>query len=643
MKLAQEFIKLPWHFDVERLQLEAQAFAEPDWRAHPSGYAGNSAILLVSANGADNDDLAGAMLPTPQLQRCPYMQQVLASFNTVVGRSRLMRLAPQHSVPPHFDSSYYWFHRIRVHIPILTDPSVRFVCNGKSVHMAPGEAWIFDNWQMHEVIHNSDTYRIHLVFDTCGSASFWRRVAATSSAEANDSSPTAQKKWIPYRAAANVSLRTEKANVLPIADPSEVEVALKDLIQDLEASALNQSGVGAFRQLLTNHCHNWRSLWLVHGGNAAARWAYEELNVRTLAKMDNVGKGLRMASNNAPAYGVLKIRLTAMLRDSGATEAVAAAQSVPAQLGARQVRSHLTPTSSNTKNLQVAFRKPIFIVAAPRSGSTLLFETLSQSRSLWTVGGESHQQIESINKLNPANRDYHSNALSEADADSQTARKLMQNFVVSLVDSDGKRFLDLEEHPKKIRFLEKTPKNALRIPFLRKIFPNAKFIFLHRQPEANISSLMEAWKSGRFITYKKLPDWPGLSWSLILPPGWQNLKQAPLAEVAAFQWQSANQAILEALGLLPRSQWHSLSYEDFLEQPRIHVEQLCEFMEVPLDSRLARATARDLPHSRFTLTPPAADKWKQNADSLAPVLPQVQPLAESLKALAEEHVLASIR
>ncbi|MEL6139817.1 MAG: sulfotransferase, partial [Cyanobacteria bacterium J06628_6] len=172
---------------------------------------------------------------------------------------------------------------------------------------------------------------------------------------------------------------------------------------------------------------------------------------------------------------------------------------------------------------------------------------------------------------------------------------------------------------------------------------NAKFIFLHRQPEANISSLMEAWKSGRFITYKKLPDWPGLSWSLILPPGWQNLKQAPLAEVAAFQWQSANQAILEALGLLPRSQWHSLSYEDFLEQPRIHVEQLCEFMEVPLDSRLARATARDLPHSRFTLTPPAADKWKQNADSLAPVLPQVQPLAESLKALAEEHVLASIR
>ncbi|MEM6353740.1 MAG: hypothetical protein AAF766_23585, partial [Cyanobacteria bacterium P01_D01_bin.14] len=94
---------------------------------------------------------------------------------------------------------------------------------------------------------------------------------------------------------------------------------------------------------------------------------------------------------------------------------------------------------------------------------------------------------------------------------------------------------------------------------------------------------------------------------------------------------------------LPRSQWHSLSYEDFLEQPRIHVEQLCEFMEVPLDSRLARATARDLPHSRFTLTPPAADKWKQNADALAPVLPQVQPLAESLKALAEEHALASTR
>ena len=32
----------------------------------------------------------------------------------------------------------------------------------------------------------------------------------------------------------------------------------------------------------------------------------------------------------------------------------------------------------------------IFIVAAPRSGSTLLFETLLRSPTLWTIGGESH-------------------------------------------------------------------------------------------------------------------------------------------------------------------------------------------------------------------------------------------------------------
>jgi hypothetical protein len=36
------------------------------------------------------------------------------------------------------------------------------------------------------------------------------------------------------------------------------------------------------------------------------------------------------------------------------------------------------------------FTKPIFIVSAPRSGSTLLFETLINSSHLWSIQNESH-------------------------------------------------------------------------------------------------------------------------------------------------------------------------------------------------------------------------------------------------------------
>lgn len=630
MKLNREFIKLPWNFDAEQLALETQSFDETEWRSHPSDYAGNSAISLVSADGENNDDLVGRMLPTPQLQRRPYMQQVLASFETVIGRSRLMRLAPQCSVPAHFDSNYYWFRRTRVHIPILTEPSVRFVCNGKSVHMAPGEAWIFDNWQTHEVIHNSDTYRIHLVFDTCGSASFWRKIAAV---EADHGSSSVL--WVSFRPEAQVTLRTEQAHPSQVADPSEVEIALQDLsdeVYDGQASpGSSLDNTVMFQQLLKEHCLDWRSLWLLHGSNPPDYSMYTQLNRHTLTAAHPVSQHLRVTTNGASAFRILKLRLGAMVHSSAVPQQRSQQQRRPRQ---QAVTVSAPVAQPSTQHLRVAFHKPFFIVAAPRSGSTLLFETLSQSQTLWTVGGESHQHIESIDNLNPATRGYHSNQLTGADAKIEIARQLMQNFVLSLQNSNGNRYLALEDRPQKIRFLEKTPKNALRIPFLRRIFPNAKFIFLHRQPAANISSIMEAWKSGRFVTYKNLPDWSGLPWSLLLPPEWQTLKQASLAEIAAFQWQSANQSILTALEVLPQSQWCVVKHEDFIAEPRQQVQQLCEFMEIPFDTRLSQVTMTDLPHSRFTVTPPDPQKWRKNEAELAPVLPLVESLSAQLHALS---------
>ena len=44
-----------------------------------------------------------------------------------------------------------------------------------------------------------------------------------------------------------------------------------------------------------------------------------------------------------------------------------------------------------------------------------------------------------------------------------------------------------------LRFLEKTPKNVLRIPFIERIFPDALYVFLWRDPRGNLASIMEAW------------------------------------------------------------------------------------------------------------------------------------------------------
>ena len=108
MQLEQPFYKLPLRFDAERMAEEIAQAPESAWRAHPTGYAGNSALILVSTRGGENDDMRGPMAPNPRLQYCPYLQQVLAAFRTVIGRSRLMRLDPGANVSDHCDIDYEW-------------------------------------------------------------------------------------------------------------------------------------------------------------------------------------------------------------------------------------------------------------------------------------------------------------------------------------------------------------------------------------------------------------------------------------------------------------------------------------------------------------------------------------------------------
>ncbi len=267
----------------------------------------------------------------------------------------------------------------------------------------------------------------------------------------------------------------------------------------------------------------------------------------------------------------------------------------------------------------------------------MLFDSLAANRALWTLGDESHRQIEGIPELHPAAHDFASNALSAADATAEVARALREAFAKDLRNADGTRLLELgQEQLRQLRFLEKTPKNALRIPFLRAVFPDALFIYLHRNPRDNISSIMDAWRSGRFVTYPQLPDWDGPPWSLLLIPGWQELRGAPVAEIAARQWRDTNLEILSQLSALPASQWCSVRHESVLADPARELRRLCRFANLPFGDRMMTLTAGELKPSRYTLSRPDPEKWRKNADELEPVLPSVDDVAARLTSLSEE-------
>jgi hypothetical protein len=61
-----------------------------------------------------------------------------------------------------------------------------------------------------------------------------------------------------------------------------------------------------------------------------------------------------------------------------------------------------------------------------------------------------------------------------------------------------------DRRPKAVRFLDGPIKNSFRVPFLAGSFPDAKFIFLTRNPRDNISSLIDGWHEGPGCRQRRL-------------------------------------------------------------------------------------------------------------------------------------------
>lgn len=608
MHLPHPFYKFPFRFDVERLRAEVEAFPEEVWLRHPEAFKGNSALPLITTNGVPGDRFEPPMAPTEYLLSSPYLQQVMARFKTLLGRSRLMRLEPGDGVPLHFDQQYYWRSHTRVHIPIVTHPDVKFVCGDTAVHMAAGEAWTFDNWRMHTVINEKTTRRIHLTFDTYGSSAFWGMVRPLGREE--------RPELVPYQAGVTPELSFETYVGDPAMSPGELDFELSRLVSDIAAYPRNDPVEIARVQALTMMLrHEWRMIW--HGyGPTEGLPHFRKLLQRLLPAAMAIPPTLIMASNGRPVTEALLSTFTAMVQQP-------MAHAEPARPAARV---------SEIKAPQ--FDRPVFIVSAPRSGSTLLFEMLATSDAFWTIGGEGHGHVETIAALNPANTGFNSNRLTEDDATPETREQLLANFAMNLRTADGKFWRGMDgAAPQSIRFLEKTPKNALRIAFLRAIFPSARFIYLQREARANISAIMEAWKSGRFVTYRNLEGWTGPSWSMLLIPGWRDLKSADLAEIAMRQWRDANETIMKDLAALPADDWCVVRYEDVVSDPAATLARLCGFAGVPFSDRMRAIARSPLRPSRYTLTPPDPEKWRKNESAMKPFLTAAQPTVERLAAV----------
>ncbi|MGH9810047.1 MAG: sulfotransferase family protein, partial [Terriglobia bacterium] len=341
----------------------------------------------------------------------------------------------------------------------------------------------------------------------------------------------------------------------------------------------------------------WRTVWFGHGTDPAGHKEYRRLLVEFLANMRRSAAGVRL-KNHALLVNAVTGLLGQAIRDQ---------TSAPSDEYAGEDHELTTPRvgRSAASAVRDEFDRPVFIVSPPRSGSSLLFETLSLSPTACTIGGEGHAVIEGASAagLGAAVRGYSSNRLEGDDATPEVAELVRERFRRRALDRQG------QKRPGRIRLLEKTPKNALRLPFLTRVFSDAQFIYLHRDAREVLASMMEAWESGRFRTYPELPGWTGCPWSMVLVPGWRQLIGKSLPEIVAAQWETTTRILLDDLETIPAERWTVASYDELLSDPRAEIAHLCKSIDFewdqPLDGKL--------PLARHTLSTPGAGKWRMRA------------------------------
>lgn len=259
--------------------------------------------------------------------------------------------------------------------------------------------------------------------------------------------------------------------------------------------------------------------------------------------------------------------------------------------------------------------RPIFVLGCPRAGTSLLLQALLQSPALRSVQSEGHILWDEFH--HPRDRGWDSDALDAGDVSSREREYV--HYAVRLIVRDR-------------RFVDKTPENCLRVSYLDELFPDARFVFLHRDAAENVSSLMEGWRARpRFVKYRLPEPLEGLGplsgdrWSFTLVPGWRDLRRAPLEEICARQYIASNDGVLAAREAGDPDRWSEVRYEQLTGDPETTLRTLFERLEVPFGEEAARFAGELAGRvSATALSAPREGKWRDlNAEAVAAILPQV--------------------
>ena len=172
--LMPDAAKLPFHFDVARLQADLANIVADEFVPHfnTAYYSGDWSAVPLRSVGGRTDQIypdptsKNNFADTPLLARCPYLRAVLAQFHCPLQAVRLLRLKVGAVIKEHRDHELgFEDGEVRLHIPVITNPEVEFTLNQIRILMNEGECWYLNVNQPHRVANRGTADRIHLVID----------------------------------------------------------------------------------------------------------------------------------------------------------------------------------------------------------------------------------------------------------------------------------------------------------------------------------------------------------------------------------------------------------------------------------------------------------------------------------------------
>lgn len=231
---------------------------------------------------------------------------------------------------------------------------------------------------------------------------------------------------------------------------------------------------------------------------------------------------------------------------------------------------------------------PVVIIGAPRSGTNMLRDLLT------SLPGVATWPCDEINYIwRHGNVRYPSDEFTADMGRPEVCRYIRRQFNRIVRDYQAQTVV------------EKTCANSLRVGFVDRVVPEAKYVFIRRDGLDAVRSAMKRWKAELDIPYlarkaRFVPasDAPYYAWRFL----WNHvhrlisgkgrlafwgpkldgmevfLRKYSLEEVCAIQWQRCVDKAAETLSEMPGDRWTEVGYENFVTKPESGLKEIVGFL-----------------------------------------------------------------